>query len=462
MAKSDIIALMVSDDALYGVRYSRSGSGLTRTGGGVWSLEEQEPAADEAQVFSVDEGGEDSPLVRAVRAAKSELGGRDVVLAFPLSRLLVRILKMPIEMRDDLVDAVNLQMDKISPFDESGCSTGYEVLSEEEDSLWVLAAAMSSASFDEVNESIRQVGWKVVRTDIGIMGWLRTLCGPFNLSSPGRRVVLANFKGGWMLLVMNHGTLVLARSFGKINGYDTLVRELTLSLLNVEIEAGPLAVVEVLVIAEERPDQELFSKLNDLLGIDPDYKEFPSLDGGVEGVALRSAEESVIDLTPTYWRDALKEGTVRKRVMAGVAVAVVIWALFMAALFSGPLVYKQLAKGIKKQSRSHFRQHKSVSDTRKRVNLVLSYTNREHSPLELLRIVSGYLPQGITLTGFNFKKQEGVKISGVADQPTLVYQFKNAVTEDPLFESVSLTGPSASKGKHKFEISALFKGGEEE
>jgi hypothetical protein len=56
------------------------------------------------------------------------------------------------------------------------------------------------------------------------------------------------------------------------------------------------------------------------------------------------------------------------------------------------------------------------------------------------------------------RREDGVKISGEADQPTLVYDFKNAVTEDPLFESVSLTGPSASKGKHKFDVDAKFKG----
>jgi hypothetical protein len=40
----------------------------------------------------------------------------------------------------------------------------------------------------------------------------------------------------------------------------------------------------------------------------------------------------------------------------------------------------------------------------------------------------------------------------------LVYDFKNAVTEDPLFETVSLMGVSASKGKHKFDVDAKFKG----
>jgi len=453
---------MVSDDALYGVRFSNRGAGLSRTGGGVWPLK-ADLVPDDTAVTSIEETeADDSLLLRAVRAAKKEIGGREVVLSFPLSSLLVRVLKMPVEMRDDLADAVDLQMDKISPFEEGRVSTGYEVLSEDEDSVWVLAAAMPVAAFNEVNEALKVVGWKVVRTDIALMGWLRTFCGPFKLNGPGRRVVLTNFKGIWMLMVMNDGTLVLARSFGSMTSEDALVRELTISLLNVEVEAGSLTVVELLVVAEERPGGELFDKLRKLLGLSPEYREFPSLDGGVEGVALRSVENSVIDLTPSYWRDELREGAIRRHVSAFVAVAVGIWILLMAGMFSGPLVYKQLSKGEKNRSGTHSKEFKKVSDTRERVNLILSYTNREYSPLELLRIVSGYLPEGITLTSFNFKKQDGIKISGEADLPTLVYQFKNLVTDDPLFETVSLTGPSASRGKHKFEVYAVFKGGDEE
>ncbi|MFA7174368.1 MAG: PilN domain-containing protein [Kiritimatiellia bacterium] len=462
MTKPDVIALMVSDNALYGVRYSPRGSaGLTRTGGGVWSLAEQAPAPDALEVLPEVEDVEETPLMRAVKAAKRELGGREVVLAFPLSRLLVRILKLPVAMRDDLAEAVHLQMDKISPFDEGGYSTGYEVLSEAEDNLWVLAAAMPSAAFDAVNGPLTEVGWKVVRTDIGILGWLRHLCGPFKLGSPGRRVVLVHFHEDWMLMVMNHGTLVLARSFKNISSYDALVRELTLSVLNVEIDAGPLAIVELLVVAEERPDEQLFTKLHALLGVNPEFKEFPSLDGGVMGVALRSVEQGVIDLTPPYWKLTLREGAVRRRIILAAAAAGIIWLLLMGALFSGPIVYKQLTKAVTSKSKAHYAQYKSVADTRKRVNLILSYTNREYSPLEMLRVVSGYLPQGITLTGFNFKKGDGIRISGDADQPTLVYQFKDAVTADPLFETVTLTGPSASRDKHKFEVNAVFKGGDE-
>ena len=462
MAKSEIIALMMDGRNLRGVRYVPKGSsGLVRTGGGTWPVEEA-PRESADEVFVAPEDDAESPLLKAVKAARRELGGKDVVVAFPLSSLLLRILKMPLEMREELADAVALQMDKISPFDDGEYSTGYEVLSEDEESVWVLAAAMSHATFSEINEPLVQAGWRVVRSDIALLGWLRTLCGPFRLNGPGRRIVLSRFRDHWAVLVMNHGTLVLARSFGAVSGCEALLRELTLSMLSVEIEAGTLAVVEIIVTAEKRPEEAIFNGLRELFSVTPEFRETPSPEGGVQGVALRSTEQGVIDLTPGFWHAELKEKAVRRKVNAGVAVACGLWAVFMAVLLAGPLAYQQMAKHVRAKSKAHFVRHKAVSDTRKRVNLILSYTDRKYSPLEILRVVSGYLPQGITLNGFNYKRQDGVRISGEADLPTLVYQFKNAITEDELFETVELTGPSASKGKHKFEVYAVFKGVAEE
>ena len=52
-----------------------------------------------------------------------------------------------------------------------------------------------------------------------------------------------------------------------------------------------------------------------------------------------------------------------------------------------------------------------MSDTRARVNLIMSYTDRTYSPLEMLRMASSYLPQGVTLIGFNYRREDGVKIA---------------------------------------------------
>ena len=458
MSKNELIALLAEKACLRGVRFaSRGRDGWTRIGGGVWSLEEpQGTVGEEQEQGTVVES--DKPLARAVRAAKSELGARQVVIALPLSRLLVRVLKLPVEVRDDLLEAVSLQMDKLSPFPGEELSVGCEILSETETGLWVFAAAMPAAVFEELGTALHAAKLQVVRTDISALGWFRSLCGPLQLTRPGRRILLMELDGGWDLMVLDHGVPVLVRGLGEIEDVDTLVREMTLSLLNAELDAGHSPVVAALVVSKDAPAPEIVGRLEELLGVPVRHQAPPSEDGGIEGVAIRTGEGATLDLTPQVWRDAVKEAQIRKRVLRGLAAAVAVWAVFMGVLFSGPLVYKQLTDRTRAASRAHGKAFKQVSDTRDRVNLILSYTDRSYSALEMLRLASGYLPQGITLTGFNYKREDGVKITGEADVPTLVYDFKNSLTEDPLFESVSLMGVSASRGKHKFDVDAKFKG----
>lgn len=464
MAKSEIVALSVEGRCLRGVSYEPRGhEGWARTGGGVWPIE-----AD-AEPVSSEEGGNnqpqqgtvvesDKPLARAMSVAKNALGVHQSVIALPLSLLLARVLKMPVEVRDDLADAVALQMDKLSPFPGEELTVGYEVLSETETSLWVFAAAMPAAVFDELGSALNVAKLYVARTDVLTLGWIRSLSGPLQLTRPGRHVLLMKSDGGWDLVVLDNGVPVVMRGLGAVADADVLTRELTLSLLCAESDAGGGAVGDVTVVSKEAPAPDLIGRLKTLLNVPVRHEAPPSEDGGVEGVAIRTGEGALLDLTPQVWRDAVKEAQIRKRVLTGVSVVMAVWAAFMGVLFAGPFVYGQMTTRIREASRMHAKAYKQVSDTRERVNLILSYTDRSCSALELLRVASGYLPQGITLTAFSYKRDDGVKITGEADMPQQVYDFKNAVTEDPLFESVSLMGPSASRGKNKFDVDAKFKG----
>ena len=465
MAKSEVIALLAEGGVLRGVRFAPRGHDVwTRTGGGVWPI-----ATDGTEAVPPPESGQDGngqgevvesdkPLARAMAEARNALGARQVVIALPLSRLLVRVLKLPLEVREDLADAVTLQMDKLSPFPGEELSVGYEVVSETETGLWVFAAALPASVFDEIGAALRAAKLQIVRTDTSALGWFRSLCGPCQLARPGRRVVLTDPDGGWDLMVLDHGVPVLARGLGVLPDTDALVREVTLSLLNVELDAGNSPVAEVVVVSKDAPSPETRERLAALVGAPVRHVVPPTADGGVEGVALRTGEGAALDLTPQSWRDEVKEAGTRRRVLTGVGIALGVWAVFMGVLFAGPAVYGQLTSRVRNASKAHAKAYKQVSDTRERVNLILAYTDRTCSALEMLRMTSSYLPPGITLVAFNYKRDDGMRISGEADQPTLVYDFKNAVTEVPLFESVGLTGPSASKGKHKFDIDAKFKG----
>jgi len=465
MAKSEVIALLAEGGVLRGVRFAPRGRDVwTRTGGGVWLIQ-----ADGTEAVPPPEAGQDGdvqgevvesdkPLARAMAEARNALGARQVVIALPLSRLLVRVLKLPLEVREDLADAVTLQMDKLSPFPGEELSIGYEVVSETETGLWVFAAALPAPVFDEIGSALRAAKLQIVRTDTSALGWFRSLCGPCQLARPGRRVVLTDPDGGWDLMVLDHGVPVLARGLGVLPDTDALVREVTLSLLNVELDAGNSPVAEVVVVSKDAPSPEARERLAALTGAAVRHVAPPTADGGAEGVALRTGEGAALDLTPQSWRDEVKEAGTRRRVLTGVGIALGVWAVFMGVLFAGPAVYGQLTSRVRNASKAHAKAYKQVSDTRERVNLILSYTDRTCSALEMLRMTSSYLPPGITLAAFNYKRDDGMKISGEADQPTLVYDFKNAVTEVPLFESVGLSGPSANKGKHKFDIDAKFKG----
>lgn len=486
MAKSDITALLEEDGTLRGVIFSPRGhEGWTRTGGGAWPLEEPakpqqlagqaaldatigeltkaaEPASEKPPEATAQAEGtvvaSDTPLARALAAARKDLGARQVVIGLPLSRLLVRILKIPVAAREDLQSAVALQLDKISPFPGEELTVGCEVLSETEKDLWVFAAALPQVESDKLAESMHLAKLQVVRVDASVLGWFRSLCGPCEMSKPGLRVTLLNPDGGWDLLVLDDGVPMLVRGLGSL-AVAAVAREVMLSLMDVEQLAGASKLEEVLVVTKNAAAVEsLKASLAGLLDAPVKVLPLPGADGGVEGIALRAGESAQLNLTPQAWVDEVRISAIRTRVIWGAGAAAAVWVLFMGALFAGPFVYGQMTAHARKLSAAHQKMFKKVSDTRERVNLIKSYTDRTYSSLEVLKMISENLPEGITLTAITYRRTDSVKIAGEADQPSLVYDFKDAVTRSPLFEQVTLTGPSQTKDKHKFEVNAMFKG----
>lgn len=460
MTKNEVIAIAVEREGLRGARFVLRGrEGWMRIAGGFWPFEQprdSEEDAPESNGATVVE--EDRPMARAAAAARAALGGNQIALSLPLSRLLTRNLRLPVDIKEELSNAVELQMDKLSPFPDEELAVGYEVLSENENELSVLAAAAPEAVYGEIGAALESAGLQVTRTDATVMGWLRSLYGVLNLSRPGRRLMLADTDDGWDLLVLEHGAPLLARGLGAQPDDKALLREITLSLLNIELEAGSAPLEDLILISTHKPEATLITELETLTNVPAQHIEPPDADGGVNGVALRATENAGLDLTPQTWRNALQEYKTRRKVLMGVGFAVAVWAILVGVMFSGPAIYRHLTTRARTASRAHYKTYKTVADTRDRVNLILSYTDRAKSPLEMLRLSSAYLPQGITLIGFNYKREDGVRISGEADQAQQVYEFKDIVTDDPLFESVTLTGPSASRGKHKFDVDAKFVG----
>jgi hypothetical protein len=136
----------------------------------------------------------------------------------------------------------------------------------------------------------------------------------------------------------------------------------------------------------------------------------------------------------------------------------------MLVLFGVPIVYGYLTDHQKALCREHSRQYRAVAEMRDKVKLVQKYSDHARGALEIMKAVSDRLPQGVTLNSWSFRRDEGVKVSGEADEAEFVYKFKDNMSEagsedgdESVFASVTLNGPSAGRGgKQKFDLECRY------
>ena len=290
-----------------------------------------------------------------------------------------------------------------------------------------------------------------------------------------------DFDDGWDMVVLDESAPSLLRGLGRMTDPAELEREVMLSLLR----AGVATETKEIVIFSKAPvDEGIVARLSQLApvrsvplegngergtgnGESGTGNEAETLFGGVEGVARRTQEGSSLDVTPADWAELRTEARFKKKLIAFLAAAAAGWVLLMGVLFGVPFVYGQLTERQKTLSKRHARAYGEVKEMRDKVKLVQQYSDHARGSLEMLKAVSDRMPEGITLTSFTYRRGERLSVVGEAHQPTDVYEFKNALTEaatedgERLFTEVTLTGPSQSRGVHKFSIEGSFVSEEE-
>ena len=476
MAKT-VIQLGLEGRSLRGIRLENDGEETKCNDAVCWPFE-AEPSEEEGAAQSnlpadpedlppedeepVEE--ESNPLDATLSEAAAYYRTKEVSISLPLSEFFVKVLKFPAENRDVLDDLVAAEMKSLSPFPDEDLRTGWEIVRETEKELFVSAATLPESTASRIGESLAAAKLTVVRTDATALGWLRTLW-PRITERPGvgRRLVMLDLDGnGWELVVLDDDTPVILRGLGLAASGDKvrLRREMMLSLMEADRFSGVREVGEVLVFSHGAVDEETRALLEE-------YGEVRTIEcedenGGVEGCARREDESSTFDATPFTWAEALKEGRFKRRLYLSVAVAFGVWLLAVLVAVGGLFVVDALTGRVAANSKRHQREYKQVNDMRERVELVKRYSDHNRGILEILKAVSDRQPDGMTFTSFQFKRDEGVKISGEAEQPSMVYDFKNALVKSEAFAAVNLRGPSASRGVHKFDIEATFESGEDE
>ncbi len=479
----DILVLGLEGDTLRGIHLAESGDGAVRFAVESWPLgrmdgggsaaegdnqevegnarnEESAAAADERNVI---EGG--AGLESALIEASKKFNSKEFVFSVPLSRLLVRVLHIPIDKRDELELEISDALEKISPFQDEVLSPSYEIVAESEDELVVIAAAFPQATADELGMALEGAKVRITRTDATALGWLRSNWSEITKKrNARRRLVLMNPDDGWDVVVLDNDVVQMLRAVRATAGVRELSRELMLSLMELEGQSGgSCAIDDVVVCSAGGVDSAVINELG-LFGevrtvlIDDEF-------GGVEGVARRSVEGSTFDVTPLDWSVAREETRFRKKMFTGLGIAFSVWALIMLVFLGVPFVYGRMMNHEKSLSKAHRRAHAEVKEMRDRVKLIQRYSDHSKGALEMLRRISDALPEGVTLTAFQYRNGIDLRVKGEALERDVVYEFKDAfeaMREEGLFTEVTMTGPGASRGMQRFEIAGSFELKEDE
>lgn len=409
----------------------------------------------------------------------SDEGCREVVLGLPLTRLLVKLVRVPAEA--DVVETALPVLKAASPFPDDELTVGYEIVREGEDGKIVLAAALPESAADDIGEALDAAKLSVVRIDALVLGQLRGVWSALGEFS-GRRLVVVRSVDCLSMIVLDGDQPSAIRA---IADETDLKREVMLSLLEAEDFGGAKKLEEIVFVhgvAEPSPLQGgdgasptsgegAASSLDELSAFAPVRKIEVGSDAALVGVAERSADENALNALPESWRELLEETRFKAKLTRYLVVAIGLWVLVVAVLFGVPVGYGFLTDHQKAQSKQHQRQYAAVKEMKAKVDLIHKYSDHARGALEIMKAVSDRLPEGVTLSSWNYKRDEGIRVSGDAETSEATYAFKDAMDAmtagdeedgEKIFNTVNLNGPNASKGGYRFDLECAYLGEEEE
>lgn len=358
--------------------------------------------------------------------------GREVVLALPLSRLLMKVVRVPVG-EDPLVVATPL-LRAISPYPDDPLRVTCETVGADEAGSIVIAAAFPESSGDDIAEALDAAKLNVVRIDSLMIGALRGLWSELHVEDGARRLLVLRETKTLSLVVLDGDRPVSIRS---VSADANLQRETWLSLLEAEDFNGA------------RPLSETIER--DL-----------NLESSLAGVRERASDPESLDALPDSWREVLEEERFKKKLVRNLIAAVVVWILGLVVLFGVPKVYAMRTSGVKDLCKAHAARYREVAEMREKTELVRKYSDHTRGALEVMKAVSDRLPAGVTISDWRFSHDKGVTVrceSAVKDD---AWELKTRLEKMNVFPTVELGQIRFDRNVYRFEIQCLNESEEED
>ncbi len=359
----------------------------------------------------------------------------------------ITYLSLPAEAMDTLEDAVQLEAEQISPFDEGDYSVAYEPLDKHGDTLHGLVVISSHEALDATwYDWMKERGVLAQkRLDLTAFGWVRAILDRCRNLKKGEHLILLRAPTEQLLFLLVEGKLVAVRALPAEASDADLIREGTVLLSQATMNGFGEELTSVVCFADA---PEKAAPLEMLTGETASFELLSEQDADTflqRGLKLRDDAKVKFDLTPQPWRDEAKATRQRRALFMGAALLGIAWIACAAMLYIKPMMAErhvdQLQESLKAQQPAYL----EAISLNSRVHLIERYHDRKYSVLEILRLICVAKPAAMTFDNFTYSQAESrqlleegqrrseiLRVQGTTQSATDVYTFTDTLREDPL------------------------------
>lgn len=392
-------------------------------------------------------------------------------IALPASQVVTRILTLPLLDAEELAGAVDLQVDKFSPFPVEQMVYSYEVLEQRDEETVVLVAISQRTSVAGWGDVLRENGMDIVRVDCSALGMWKALQRKDILDRERRQSLLVLDEDEIVLLTHDGGKLLSISGLGDPENFDDpdacadLAEEVNRILMETDADHGEGENAELILWVW--PEHGDVATLRDALStalvvsIVEDVQRYDAEDVA-SGILQRSlgqeqVESASINLIPEEWVRASDARVFRKKLFIIGGGLLGLWLALLAGGWAYMTWEQARLEQLRAREQEWLQPANAVRGMRQQVLMIDRYRERTHSALETLREISALQPEGIDLISLTYRSADGLEIVGEADSGSLVLQFNQNLNDSDLFADVRPgTRTRTRQGRHRFSFEVTW------
>lgn len=392
-------------------------------------------------------------------------------LSIPTSRLIFKVATFPSTDPAEIQQMALNEFEPQSPAPIEEMVFSFDLLEQVDGSSKILYAAAKEEDVLSQLLYLDVTPKKVERVDAYILGLVRNLIDENQLALEERNVIFACEGDALTMLVTDGRAPIAIRHIGNASAISSFALSSNISKtmrsVNSEFTKQPIAKL-IFVDLQNSPITLQIEKIKQTINAPEELipvmlttsEKQIAADNTLPliavGVAKRSFDKNVMNLYPGTWKDELQQQKAKIRNISIFSAIICVWIALICYLYGYPYLITQKINKANAISEKLHPESSAVQDYRNRINIIDRYSDRSHSPLELLREVCIYMPEGIDLTQFRFRGPEKLlQIEGRATTTSIIYDFMNNLRSSKLFGENRLTsGPTHNKnlGKDVFEL----------